>query len=157
MTILALDISGNFHEGKGTTGCCLLFPDNRIVTYTINANAYASANEYYDKIVRTIISENGSAKGFTVVVEDYLLYGSKAAAQIHSRMETSQLLGIIKYICYKNEIKCVVQRAVDVKNRWTDTILEHNGVEMPTGKGSQHVKDAIRHAMHYKTFGGGKK
>ena len=46
--IIALDPSGNFEEGKGTTGCCLFSAEkkNIISTWSIRASKYKSKEEY---------------------------------------------------------------------------------------------------------------
>ena len=142
--IIGIDPSGNYEEGKGTTGI-----------------GYIRADGSEVKLIDVARSE------------DYLLYGSKANQQINSRLETPQLIGVIKYICYKNNVPVVIQRAVDVKKRWADNILEHEGYihrvsatksyEHCHGKSgyalagdskrlSSHSLDTLRHMVHYKEF-----
>ena len=99
-----------------------------------------------------------------VVIEDYLLYGSKAANQINSRMETPKLIGVLQYALYQRDQPCHMQPASEVKNRWTNSVLVHKGIIVPTKKGayslpdcevlaiSKHALDAIRHAVHYASF-----
>ena len=154
MIVLALDISGNFNEGKGITGWAIMRDHTLLFTGMIRAQPYKVAFEYYAKILEKIVDTTLAYKHepVRIVVEDYLLYSHKAAAQTNSHMETSQLLGIIKFFCWQRNIKCITQRAVDVKNRWTDEILVHAGIELPHYTGAQHVRDAIRHAKHYVTF-----
>ena len=154
MTVLALDISGAFHEGKGVTGWCTMTDRKLLATGIVSAINHKTDMTYYrailDLITRMALLHHGTP--FTVVIEDYLLYGHKAAAQTNSHMETSQLLGIVKYFCWEHGITYTTQRAVDVKNRWTDDILIHAKIDLPHYKNSKHVRDAIRHAMHYTTF-----
>lgn len=95
-----------------------------------------------------------------LVIEDYLLYGSKRDNQINSRMETPKLIGALQLHCYRNHIHYILQPASEVKNRWTDKILDHKGYFCIVGSGtkigdkyiSKHTKDAIRHAVHFNTF-----
>ena len=62
--------------------------------------------------------------------------------------------------CYKRGYWCTTQSAVSVKTRWSDDLLvrkhylwEENG-NYKIGKTivSDHVRDALRHAVHFKTF-----
>lgn len=172
--IIGIDPSGNFEEGKGTTGIGYIrADDSEVKLIDVDARNYKSQLEYWTVII-------ASLKGFltidsdcVVVLEDYLLYGSKANQQINSRLETPQLIGVIKYICHKNNVPVVLQRAVDVKKRWADHILEHEGYihrvsattsyEHCHGKSgyaltgsdkrlSSHSLDTLRHMVHYKEF-----
>lgn len=151
-----MDISGNFKEGKGVTGWCLAETREQtihIVQYgTVCAEQYNSAEEYWQANVKLITRFFKVYPELHVVIEDYLLYASKAKSQINSKLETSQLLGILKYYCYTNCIIYKIQTASEVKTRWTDARLQHRGVSLPNFKNARHVKDAIRHAMHYGVF-----
>ena len=165
--ILALDPSGNFHEGKGTTGWCLFnSSENRILTTDIiEAKSYESMQEYWNAHLKLI-------KEFKyhypiVVVEDYLLYGSKAQNQVNSKMETPKLIGVLQHYLWEHLIPHAMQPASEVKTRWADTILAHKGYFDKKGQRyimpktqqpiNKHVKDSIRHAVHYHTFKNKKK
>lgn len=151
--ILALDISGSYHEGKGVTGWCLM-RDGKVMRYgLIRAENYTSDMLYYKAHATLVHNMRACYKDIHVVLEDYLLYGSKAKAQINSRMETSQLLGILKYYCYSEKISCYIQAASLVKKRWSDDILIHKGIELPESREMRHARDAIRHATHHTYFG----
>ena len=158
MHTLALDISGQFHEGKGTTGWCLMRKSkqtNGKADYTVlstgilEATKFKTAEDYYNAHTKMIDHTKIFNKNFDVVVEDFILYGAKANALTNSHMETSQLLGIIKLHCYNANIPCSAQTAVQVKTRWANRILEHKGFELPR---SEHEKDALRHAIHHLTW-----
>ena len=167
--ILALDPSGSFHEGKGTTGILALRIDeyssiSAMKSAFISAKDFKTQTDYWNAHLRLIKQALAKNNRITLVVEDYLLYANKAAAQTSSRMETSQLIGIIKLFAAENNIKLVMQTASEVKNRWADHILEHNGY-MTVVKGrhyilcsgtqvriNRHQVDALRHAIHYYTF-----
>lgn len=152
--ILAFDPSGSFNEGKGTTGWCIMFHGKLIKCGMISAENYKTAMEYYEAHLAMISRMKACYKqNFTVVMEDYLLYAKRTSSQINSRMETCKLIGIIQYYCWTHSIKCVLQTASQVKKRWTDEILEHEGIELPTTYAERHARDAIRHAMHYTYFG----
>lgn len=158
--ILAIDPSGNFNEGKGTTGWCLYDTvTNKIAKFgAIKASQYKSSLEYWDAHIKLIDDMAGYA--LTVVIEDYLLYSNKAQSQIRSRFETPKLIGVLQYELYLRNISVVFQNASLVKTRWSDEILEHKGLIHKTGKYytisgiqlSEHCRDAIRHAKHYATF-----
>ena len=159
--VLAFDPSGNFKEGKGITGWCLLDREtSKIAKFGyISASMYQNQYAYWDAHITLIDSLSGYNP--VIVMEDYLLYGNRATSQINSRFETPQLIGIIKYECYKRGTKVHIQTAVSVKKRWNDTILEKKGYIKTTKRGSyigdilvsDHIKDSVRHAVHFATFG----
>lgn len=158
--VLAFDPSGNFNEGKGTTGWCLYDTENkRIAKFgAIKAVKYEAIEDYWQAHLKLIDDLNGY--DMTIVVEDYLLYSNRAESQINSRLETPKLIGVIQFECYMRGLNVVFQMAAQVKTRWSDEILVHKGlIELrPDGywintiKLSEHSRDAIRHALHYATF-----
>lgn len=81
----------------------------------------------------------------TIVMEDFLLFGSKATAQIGSRMDASQVIGAVKYVvgASKGRIELVMQasnlnitaakwsgrgiaEAIDPKKHIPDNIAAYN-------------------------------
>lgn len=158
--ILALDPSGSYKEGLGTTGWCLFDQQtNKIVKFGfIHAGNYDCQFKYWDAHIKLIDSLTGFHPD--IVIEDYLLYGDRAEAQINSRLETPQLLGIIKYEVWKRGLFIYIQTAMQVKTRWSDEILQHKGyIRKNKNKYmigdtvlSTHIKDSIRHAVHYATY-----
>lgn len=160
--MLALDPSGNYKEGKGITGWCLFDIETMkiIRVGTLEAKDYTEQYQYWDAHVDLIDSLAGFKPD--VVVEDYLLYSNRAQNQINSRLETPQLLGIIKYENYKRSIYTHVQTAQSVKTRWSDPVLMRKGYIEKVGNSYKlkgydkvlptHIKDAIRHALHYATY-----
>lgn len=162
--ILAIDPSGNFEEGKGTTGTCLFNCDlNRITgTADIHASSFQSKEAYWQRHIDFIKDVYNKFEDTIIVIEDFTLDPRRAMQQSHSRMETPKIIGILQLYCQQNNIPYKMQRAVDVKNRWADHILEYKkyitkknrmyylpGAAKPM---SRHCKDAIRHAVHYATF-----
>ena len=159
--IISLDISGNFNEGKGTSGVCLFsIEENRIIdVFTISAFYSECAEQYWSEHI-DMLNKYKIKYGDELCVrcEDFLLYQHKANNQIQSRFETPQLIGIIKYWCYITNTKLFIRSASTVKNRWTDDILikkgyiakESNSL-VPLGcdkhKLTCHEVDAIRHAV----------
>lgn len=158
--ILAFDPSGNFKEGKGITGWVLLDTEtNKVAKFGyISASMSRNQFEHWDKHIILIDSLAGYYP--EVVCEDYLLYSNRAENQINSRLETPQLIGVIKYECYKRGIHINIQTAQMVKARWTDDILTRKGYLIKKNRSyyigsslvSDHVRDALRHAVHYATF-----
>ena len=163
-SILAIDPSGNFEEGKGTTGTCLfLCIDNCIDNVKdIHASAYNSKEEYWQAHVEYIQRVLEILPNTIVVIEDFTLDPRRALQQSHSKMETPKLIGILQLYCQQNNIPYKMQRAVEVKNRWADHILEFKKYIVKQNRMyylpernkpiSRHCKDAIRHAVHYATF-----
>ena len=167
--IIALDPSGAFKEGKGTTGYSVFHAaeDKFIDKGVIQARGFDCAENYWDKhlilLNKIIFSERGKkqhkAENTIVVIEDYLLYAQKAQSQINSRFETSKLIGIIQHWCYKHGVDYCMQNASEVKNRWTDMILAHEGYLHKKGQKwevCEHTRDSMRHAVHFATFKNGK-
>lgn len=157
MKILAIDPSGNFTEGKGTTGWVLLTEDRTIISCgQILAENFSTKFDYWN----AIISLPKHLGVDMVVIEDFLLYESRAKSQINSRFETPKIIGLLEYNLWTDKKEYTLQRAVDVKNRWTDDILVRNGVIQKKGNKyyaggvliSGHIRDAIRHGMHYITY-----
>lgn len=160
--ILALDPSGAFHEGKGTTGWCLF---DTAVNNTIQINAlYAEKFEtdcaYWKAHTDLIDRLHKEFPDLRIVIEDYFLYAHKAEAQINSKFETSQLIGILKLHTTGVKIKVVMRSASQVKTRWGNHILIRKGY-LSNKKGSffvnnirvnKHMLDALRHAVHEATF-----
>ena len=162
--ILALDPSGNFEEGKGTTGICLFnCTENCIINSTeIHANAFDSKEAYWQAHTNFVQNTLKILPNTIVIIEDFTLDPRRALQQSHSKMETPKLIGILQLYCKQNNIPYKMQRAVEVKNRWADHILEFKNYIIKKNKMyylperdkpiSRHCKDAIRHAVHFATF-----
>lgn len=158
MIILAMDPSGAFIEGKGTTGYSVwAYNEGNYKLLNIGqiaATDYNTAPEYYSAHLELL----HQIKPDTLVIEDYLLYAHKAKQQIGSKMETPKLIGVIEQECFKLNIGIVVQKAADVKTRWNDDILVYKGILEVQGNHynigniksvSKHIRDSIRHGIHY--------
>lgn len=163
--ILALDPSGSFYEGKGTTGWCIMnCLENQItIAGDMQAANFDAMAAYWDahlQLINRMFAKYNQK--LIVVIEDYVLYAHKADNQINSHMETSKLIGLLQHHCWSHEIPYAMQLAAEVKNRWSNPILLHkryiihhrNKVMLPDCKTRvyQHRLDAIRHAVHYATF-----
>lgn len=161
--ILALDPSGNFDEGKGTTGWVLMnYKEKLLASGSIAAKDYQKKEDYY-KAILDLIDRNHiryHTNGFVVVIEDFVLYRDKATAQTNSKMETCRLIGIIQYHCWLDQINYSMQLATAVKHRWSDELLLHERIlyedrdglhhtETKYWMNTPHVRDAFRHALHF--------
>ena len=156
--ILALDPSGNFAEGKGTTGWVLLSSNEKLLaTGTIQAKDYSCAEEYWDKHIELIKYWKKKYNNIIIVIEDYILYKNRSKNQTNSKIETCRLIGVIQHYCWRVKQDYSMQLAATVKDRWSDDILRH---EQIITKGYQHIqsrlslktvhiRDAFRHAIHY--------
>lgn len=160
MLVLAIDPSGSYYEGKGTTGWAIFESETRtLLDYgSIRAADYATVNEYYQAVSNLIKPK------MKIVIEEFLLYASKAKQQINSKMETSKLIGYLQMYCFTKGVPYTMQLAGEVVRRWSDPILVHKGIiKQASGRlrniyyalgkiTNDHERDAMRHAMHYITF-----
>ena len=162
--ILALDPSGNFEEGKGTTGICGFACKNNCIDKLadIHASAFDSKEDYWQAHIEFIKHVLDILPNTIVVIEDFTLDPRRALQQSHSKMETPKLIGILQLYCQQNNIPYKMQRASEVKTRWADHILEYKHYIVKKNRMyylpehtkpiSRHCKDAIRHAVHFATF-----
>lgn len=157
MIILAFDPSGNFEEGKGTTGWCVLNENRDIINCgQIKATEYNDIYSYTKEHTALIELYNPDY----VVIEDFKLYANKAMNQINSRFETSKLIGVLSFRCNELNIPIYLQGASEVKDRWKDEILIYNKIIVKKGNKyylnnkviSEHTRDSLRHGMHFVTF-----
>ena len=156
-TVLVMDPSGNFREGDGTTGWVLINEQQEVLQFgNIMSKHYTSRAEYHHAHIDLM----DRLKPDWLVLENYFLYAHKADQQVNSELETPRLLGVLEHHAYLQKIPTTFQRAVDVKGRWSDEILAFkqviviqknrsylNGMVL-----SRHIKDALRHAMHFTSF-----
>ena len=160
---LALDPSGNYKEGSGTTGWC--FGADRITSAGyISATNSPSQEAFWAEQLKLIKNFHEMYKSnLVLVMEDYLLYADKASAQINSRMETCKLIGAIQMYCFSNGLNLVLQNASEVKTRWSNDILLAKGIILKKDRSSylpldpplrinRHTIDSIRHWTHFNTF-----
>lgn len=158
--IIALDPSGNWNEGKGTTGICYMSDQGKpIEVDEIHAGNFSSPESYWT--AHTLCLEGHSFA--EVVMEGFRLYATKKNEQVNSQFETPQLIGVIRHHCFINHIPLKITYAVEVKLRWSDDVLERkgyiykkNGRRYLTATDQQlnnHKTDALRHALHYYRYG----
>lgn len=160
--IFAMDPSGNWNEGKGTTGWVLMDGhENLLERGYIAAKQYECPEAYWQGHVDLINKYNRLYKGqLIVVMEDYVLYRERSQEQTNSRMETCRLLGVLQWHCWKLKQPYSIQMASAVKHRWSDELLLREHIVYKNGKdivhtdsnlslGLIHTRDAFRHAIHY--------
>ena len=161
--IIALDPSGNFEEGKGTTGWCLFSASKKdiIMTWTLKASDFKTKEDYWNAHLTNINKFTTMYKNSIIVMEDFALNPKRALQQSYSKMETSKLIGIIQLYCNTNKLPLKMQLPTEAKSRWPDSFLEHKHLIKRLNRGhatnsgqliSRHEKDAIRHAVHFNTF-----
>lgn len=164
--IIGIDPSGAFNEGKGTTGLAVLDTATNNITYTgwIAAVNFPSLEAYFDAHIEWLKDCVHRYQDIVISIEDYILYADHAAAHTNTHLETSQLLGLIKWWCYKNDIPYTIRPAAAVKTRFSNAVLIREGYvfELPGGKLytkvrtsrylSNHELDAIRHAAYCNKF-----
>lgn len=165
-SVLSFDPSGNFEEGKGTTGVCLFDCKKHAIKTTniIRAINFDMKESYWQAHIDLIDKYwEQCNQNMVLVIEEYMLDPTKAMQQSYSKMETSKLIGIIQTHCFLKHIPYVMQRPTDVKTRWADHILVHKEIisrpnkrhfYLPDGVTilNEHCRDAIRHAVHFATF-----
>lgn len=158
--IIALDPSGNWNEGKGTTGICIMWSRGELhKVHELQAEKFKSPEAYWDAHISYLGAFEGDG-GLEVVMEGFRLYGHKSKEQTNSQFETPQLIGVIRHWCYVNDVPLKIQYATEVKTRWSDDILlkkeiiwKRNNVRYFKNQVlNNHKTDAIRHAMHYFSF-----
>jgi Holliday junction resolvasome RuvABC endonuclease subunit len=165
--ILALDPSGAYNEGKGTTGWTIINAHSMHVAElgTLCAAEFASDLKYWAEHISLIKDVMQRKKDVAVAIEDYFLYAQYANAHVNSRFETCQLIGALKMACYDLKLPHRMQTAAEVKPRWTDEILLHKNIIYKLGAAeklnttttnipirTKHELDCIRHGIHYATF-----
>lgn len=157
MRTLVFDPSGNFYEGKGTTGWAFYHNDILTTVGQLRAEEATTQQQYWQAHISLITALAPDV----IICEDYRLYAQTAKSQIGSMLETSQLLGVLKYYAESNKIRLILYPAM-YKTRYSNEILlrkstitrDVNGRYYATGVPiSNHILDAIRLGEYYKQFG----
>lgn len=151
--VLSFDPSGNYNEGKGTTGYAIR--DDGHLPYKlgdIRSTDYNSRQAYW-AAHRDLIEQTFPD---VLVVESYRLFGNKAKEQSGSSLETPQLIGYLEMVAYDYNIPVVYQDP-STKSRHKDEILVNTGLIEKKGnkffyKGEMtnlHQRDALRHDLYF--------
>jgi len=153
--ILGIDPSGD-----GASGLCLMDNQNTIIHLAeISATSYQDLPAYWEALLDVIKRFVLACRGKTVVViEDFLLNTRRAYQFKDSRMETSQLLGVLQFYCTKEKIPYQMIKPIDHRARLKDQVLcdlgfierTPGGFKTKAGKElTSHTKDAIRLSIYY--------
>jgi hypothetical protein len=158
--ILAWDPSGNFTEGKGTSGYAISLDGNQAHKLgDIKATDYKTRQEYWFAHKELIEKQFPDY----VVIESYRLFGHKSKEQIGSSLETPQLIGYLEMVCYEMNIPTFLQDP-STKSRHADDVLVKSGVIERKGSVTHpkyyyrgeltnlHQRDALRHELYFKKF-----
>jgi hypothetical protein len=155
MKVLCFDPSGNYNEGSGTTGWAV-FEDDILTEFgTISASDFTTQEGYWSEHEALIAIKQPNI----IVMESFKLFAHKQKAQTWSQMETPQLIGYLRMVCWKRKIKLVFQSPND-KVRVSDPILLKMGVFELKGKQhycngkptNLHMRDAIRHGIYFHKY-----
>lgn len=157
MKILVFDPSGNYFEGKGTSGWALYYENKLTSVGQLQASDYDNRYEYWKAHIDLI----KAVEPDYVVLENFVLYAHTKEAQINSEFETSQLIGVIKFYCDCNNIEWYVQHA-RIKPRFSNEILLRKNIITQKSANSRyyavgipvsgHIIDAIRHGEYFINF-----
>lgn len=167
--VIGVDPSGNFIEGKGTTGIAVYDIKNDRIIHVAYVSAKFSTSQigYWSEVIETLdqlVFKYGSRRS-VLAVEDYLLYANTAKSQINSTFETPQLIGVIKFF-FKDICPVLFRNANTAKTRWTDDILTRKKYLLVDKKLGyyiinedgvmtqviEHSRDAVRHALYCGKF-----
>lgn len=158
--VLCFDPSGNYgSEGMGTTGWAI-FDNGELVDFgEIKASDWGDQETYWLQHGALITT----AEATTIVCESYRLFGHKSKQQHGSSLDTPQLIGYMRMVCW-NWGKEFVMQDPSNKTPVADPILVRRGVfEQKGGKHycmgkstNLHMRDAIRHGIFYFRHGKGK-
>jgi hypothetical protein len=157
MKILSFDPSGNYFEGKGTTGYAISLDGNLPHQLGDIASKDYTSRQAYWAAHRDLIEQTFPD---VCVIETYKLFGHKSKEQIGSQLETPQLIGYMEMVCYDWKIPVVYQDP-STKQRHADDILVKTGVIDKRGKSyyykgiltNLHKRDALRHNLFYCKYG----
>lgn len=166
MIVLAIDPSGSFKHGSGTTGWCVIeMETNRIISLgNIKAKDFKTREEYFNQH-KTILKSHTFD---VLVIENFILYQSTASSLFNQELETSELIGFICGMAEELSKKIVRQNAQVIK-----TVLKKNNIllSLANQKGEQlelrsnkadrvqwyynqkrisnHIVDSLRHGFYY--------
>lgn len=169
--VVAVDPSGNFEEGKGTTGLAVFVDGVLVETDVVKAVDFESAEAYWigneNRIIKCILNHvsgwllmDAYANDVTIVCESYKLQRNKAVQQSGSWLETPQLIGFLRARFYGHKTSLIFQDPT-IKTRFNDSVLENMGVVEKKGRSyfrngdpiTMHERDAIRHGMYFIRYG----
>ena len=163
--IVAIDPSGNFEEGKGTTGY-IIFEAHADGTYTFLNKGSLKAEDFPTRAVYHREHAKLLSGIHLAIIEDFRLYnhkGTKAGVQSYSLMETPRLLGVLEQMCFKRDIPIAWQMASEVMTAFSEDVLIARGELFKVGNRYRlrsgenvngHERSAYKHFLkwHYKNY-----
>ena len=164
--VIGCDPSGNFAEGKGHTGLCVLDREQDKVLWTgyTWAKKFDTWQQYYSATWSTIrmLFEKYGQEDCILSIEDYRLYAHKATAQYSSLLETPRIIGFILMMCWYHKYPHKIRCASPAKRRCPEEKLEEWGYIYKKGRSwyntatdkrvVSHELDSIKHAVYCSRF-----
>jgi hypothetical protein len=159
MILLSFDPSGNFHEGKGTTGYAT-FQDRELIGFDeIKSDGFENQMQYWWEHLQVIKKIDPSL----VLIESYKLFEHKAQSQSWSAMETPQLIGAMQMFCWNWGIPVDFQDPAQKQGVNDERLTKLGYFEKKSNRyycqgrlTNLHMRDAIRHGIFYYRYGKGK-
>jgi hypothetical protein len=166
MRVLAIDPSGSFKHGSGTSGWCVVDDKTgKIVGLgNIKAKNYESREKYFNAHKSLINMYTHDI----LVIENFILYQSTASSLYNQELETSELIGVIcsleeeqgkkivrqkaqqiKSVLKKNKVLLALVNQTEEKLTFKTTKLDRVQWFFEDVRVSNHIVDAIRHAYYY--------
>lgn len=155
--VIAIDPSGNYNEGKGTTGYIAFNLTDTGYEFEevghIKAENYGSKLEYWTAHEHLLDAD-------LVIIEDYRLYnhkGAKSSMQSYSQMETPRLIGILEYLAHQKGIEVKFQMASEIFAFKEDILMARGDLSMVGNryklKGgltiNNHERSAYKHFLKW--------
>jgi hypothetical protein len=137
MKILAIDPGERVGWATGT-----ITPDGEGHALTVTGQGVDTLRDF------SLSLEQHVREADVVIYETWRLYPHMAKKMIGNDMQPSQLIGIIRFVCWKDPSVKVVTQGASIKNTALKTMPEelHERMELST---EQHDQDAIMHLWHY--------
>lgn len=159
--IIFFDPSGNHgkREGDGTTGFSV-WVDGELKEFgNVKAKDYMTQERYWHEVWNVIDHNHPDL----VVWESYRLFAHKAQQQSGSSLDTPQMLGYLKMMCWYRQLKWLEQAPAD-KVRVNDEQLVKLGFFELKNKRYYcngvpaiiHERDSLRHGYFFFKYGKGK-
>ncbi len=164
MTLVVLDPSGSFNEGKGHTGITIMRDDDwsSVQLKSIAAKDYSTRHEYWDAVMGEVL--NLISERPIVIVESFMIRNN--GFLIGKMPETIRLIGAMEWEFEKYGINYIFQTPSAAKSRFKDEMLVRlvPGFEARgdryyfNGKlTNDHMRDALKHLLYYRKYGVKKK
>ncbi len=164
MWYMAIDPSGSYNEGKGSTGIALMYGDDmtNLTSYDIKAKHFENRHDYWKEIMSHPIL---LSKNITVIIETFVVRSN--GFLVGKMPETSLFIGALVWELEKRNIPYVFQNPSQAKTRFKDENLGkyltnyeirkdkrgRNLYYLNDKQLNDHQRDAIKHLLYYKRYG----